>query len=142
LRIKFSQKWAKSERGARIRKILWMTVKAARATRKCKTLLVKVFFYTNENYKKCYSGNYRNIWHHGFYPKEWEMYAEKFDAIITLKLGKEVSDQEIAELFAHELGHHLQYLKSGRSGEKTADKIAKKILAKMKEKYGFPFYMT
>ena len=60
MRIKFSQKWAKSERGARIRKILWMTVKAARATRKCKTLLVKVFFYTNENYKKCYSGNYRN----------------------------------------------------------------------------------
>jgi len=45
MRVNFSQKWAKERYGRRVRALLWRVVKLARATKKCRRLLVKVFFY-------------------------------------------------------------------------------------------------
>lgn len=129
MKIVFSQKWAEEKYGKRIREILWRIVKLARATKKCDNLLVKVFFYTKQDRIR---GNYRNIWIHGFYDKEWNKYAKKFEGIITLKLPKNATDEEIAQIFAHELGHHLSFVKHRRFGEKTANKFEEKVIQRWK----------
>jgi hypothetical protein len=127
MKIKFSQKWVQVQHGSRIRQLLWHVVKLARVSKKCDRLLVKVFFYQTD---RGYSGSYRHIAVHGFYESEWEKYADKFHAIVTLKFPKKATDKQIVELFAHELGHHLSYLKSKRFGERKADKFAQKIVSK------------
>jgi hypothetical protein len=92
MRVNFSQKWAKERYGRRVRALLWRVVKLAFS------------FIPLRPYDIGGGGNYRHICIHGFYSNEWEKYSQKYDAIITLKLSKGVSDEEIVRLFAHELG--------------------------------------
>jgi len=131
--VKFSQKWAEKKHGERIKRLFRETITLARARKKCPLLLIKVFFYRNPVYAKVIKGHYRDIYRcGGFYEKEWDYGV---DSIITLKIGEQVSDEDIAEVFAHELNHHLRSWDGKTLGEKRADKFAKKILERWKKKH-------
>ena len=128
VKISFSQKWAGKEFGRRIRKLISNVIKASRARRLCRGLLVRVFFYTDSAKEEFARGSYRNAEVGGMYSNEHRRGAT---AVITLKLGKKVSDEDVIDLFAHELAHHISYRKTVRTGEKTAEKIKKTILRRL-----------
>ena len=65
------------------------------------------------------------------------MHTEKFDVTIALNLAKEVSGQEIAELCAHELGHHLQFLEVRTIQRENSRLNCQEDIHKNEEKHGF-----
>ena len=99
------------------------------------------------------NGHYRyaEVFGHGFYDEEWKFINKhsKIKHVITLKISTNGSDEDIAELMAHEFRHYLQYKKyglsmtrHGNSGrrsrpiqvERDANKWAKKRVQQLKER--------
>lgn len=58
-------------------------------------------------------GYYKNLYDHGMYNSEWKEIYEKKNCphIIQLHLCDNESDKSIAEVFAHEWRHYLQFTK-------------------------------
>ena len=151
--IRFSQKNVSNEQKQRIRR-LWKFVQ----TRSAKDLCVKVLI-TKEHLSKArriyakknpeqyqrwveqarrqYSGNFRNLWVHGFYEKErkelWHLHD--ITNIITLKIGIETSDENIIYLMAHEFKHYLQYRDNEKHKYKRYEKPAFEYGNKIRNKY-------
>jgi len=94
-------------------------------TKSTPDLWIKVFFYRDKerefmgeqkHYKATnWRGHYRYAEYggHGFFDDEWK-FLHKHPNIkhcITLKIGESCSDEDIANLMAHEFRHYLQYSK-------------------------------
>ena len=125
MKIQFSQKQFKnSPLAEQIKELIQFCV--PKAPRYRQGLLVKVMIYTGKDYPTCWRGNYRCIEKHGLYANEWDM--KGIESVITLKFGRQVSLDKILYLIAHEVGHHITWIKDRRFGEKKADKLAQKII--------------
>lgn len=124
MKIVFSQRNVEGKHS--IKKLISKVVKLAKASKHSRNLLVKVFLYRN---RETYRGSYRNIFKHYFYESEVK-YLPNYTAIITLKIPQRYNMEKIVHLFAHELAHHLSWVKNKRFSEKTAERFAEKILAK------------
>jgi len=131
----FSQPWGKDEPLANV---IRSALKLAVPPRYRTGLLVKVLFFTTpeERRRWKYRGSYRHIAVHGLWPGEfdmlWHLSGEEFRhaAVITLKLPRDFPVEETVRFVAHEAGHHVSYAKTGRFGERTADKYADQVVAK------------
>ena len=98
-----------------------------------KGLLIKVLFYTNTNWlENETSGSYRCIEKHGCYDAEWDAGAA---SVITLKIGLRASELKVLQVIAHEIAHHITWVRDRKFGERKADKLAEKLIAKYKAKY-------
>ena len=129
MKIQFSQKqFAKTPLADQIKELIQFCV--PKTGRYRQGLLVKVMFYTS--YPTDWRGSYRCRERHGLYPGEMfrEEYIKlpKIESIITLKFGLEVPGDTLLYLIAHEVAHHITWVKDKRFGEKKADKIASKII--------------
>ena len=125
MKIQFSQKqFAKTPLAEQMKDLIQFCV--PKTPRYRQGLLVKVMFYTNKAYSTDWQGNYRCAEQHGLY--ESERNTPNIKSIITLKVGQEVPLNTILYLTAHEVGHHISWVKDRRFGEKKADKIAEKII--------------
>jgi len=94
-------------------------------------LLIKVMFYTNPEFATRWRGSYRDIYHHGLYENEWDIHG--IEAVITLKVGLQVPIDKLLYLIAHETGHHIIRSQDKRGGEVKADKIAARIIKRLRK---------
>ena len=123
MKIQFSQKqFAKTPLAEQIKDLIQFCV--PKAPRYRQGLLVKVMFYTT--YATDWRGSYRCIEKHGLYDKEWNMRG--IEDVITIKVGQQVPFDKLLYLIAHEVAHHISWIKDRRFGEKKADKIAENII--------------
>ena len=130
LKIQYSQKQlSKSSLAQEIRRIILFCLPKARQYRQ--GLLVKIMFYTDKDYQTDWRGNYRCAYKHGLYDKEWDAGAS---SVITLKIGQQAPADKILYLIAHEIGHHISWIKDRKFGEKKADKIANKLITRFNAK--------
>ena len=122
MKIQFSQKqFAKTPLAEQMKDLIQFCV--PKTPRYRQGLLIKVMFYTT--HPSDWSGSYRCIEVHGLYDKE---IMDGSDAVITLKVGRKTPFDKLLYLTAHEVGHHISWVKDRRFGEKKADKIAEKII--------------
>ena len=125
MKIQFSQKqFAKTPLAEQIRELIQFCV--PKTPRYRQGLLVKVMIYTGKDYSSYWRGSYRCSDIHGLYDNEWNM--KGIESVITLKFGQEVSFDKLLYLIAHEVSHHITWIKDKRFGEKRADKLAQKII--------------
>lgn len=106
--ITFAQPKLKQTWDDRIRRIFDVV-----KTRATPDLWIKVLVYTSS--RLYWRGNYRWTEAHGFYPEEWKFIRKhpKIKHCITLKIGHDCTDKDVADLIAHEFRHYLQYKKYG-----------------------------
>ena len=123
MKIKFSQKqFVNTPLAEQMRALIQFCV--PKAPRYRQGLLVKVMVYTT--HPTDWSGSYRCEAVHGLYYNEWKMRG--VESVITLKVGEQTPFDKLLYLTAHEVGHHVTWIKDRRFGEKKADKIAQKII--------------
>lgn len=121
--ITFSQPKLKKDWRDRITRIF--NVVKTRAT---PDLWIKVFIYRNKVVRHAdgkehtitpiqANGHYRcfQFGGHGFYDEEFKFLEKhpKIEHVITLKIGENANDEDIASLMAHEFRHYLQWKKFG-----------------------------
>ena len=94
--------------------------------------MVKVLFYTDPELATYWRGRYRCAYVHGLYDKEFDMGVS---SVITLKIGLKVDHDTLLQLIAHEIGHHVTWIKDKKFGERKADKIAERLIARYKAKH-------
>ncbi len=123
MKIQFSQKqFANTPFANQMRELIQFCV--PKAPRYRQGLLVKVMVYTT--HPTDWSGNYRCCEKHGLYDDEWNMRG--VESVVTLKAGQQTPHDKLLYLTAHEVGHHITWIRNRRFGEKKADKIAEKII--------------
>ena len=128
MKIQFSQKqFANTPLAEQMRDLIQFCV--PKAPRYRQGLLVKVMVYTT--HQADWSGSYRCEEKHGLYDNEWD---KGIESVITLKVGQKTPLDKLLYLTAHEVGHHITWIKDRRFGEKKADKIAEKIIQRYKGK--------
>ena len=126
MKIQFSQKqFANTPLAEQIKDLIQFCV--PKTPRYRQGLLVKVMIYTRQDYPTRWRGNYRCAEQQGLYPSEI-FRKDLVESVITLKLGREVPVETILYLIAHEVAHHITWIKDKRFGEKRADKLAQKII--------------
>lgn len=131
MKIQFNQKqFKKSPLALEIRNLIHFCV--PKTSRYRQHLVVKVMFYTNGNYGSCWRGHYACLDIHGLYRKDIDA---GFDSEIVLKIGQNIHFDTMLYLIAHEVGHHITWVKDKRFGEKKADKIAEKIIERYCHKH-------
>ena len=124
MKIQFSQKqFAGTPFAEQMRDLIQFCV--PKAPRYRQGLLVKVMVYTT--HPTDWSGNYRCFMKHGLYEQELFLGMK---SVITLKVGEGTPFDKLLYLTAHEVGHHITWIRDRRFGEKKADKIAEKIIAR------------
>ena len=129
MKIQFSQKqFANTPLAGQMRDLIQFCV--PKAPRYRQGLLVKVMVYTT--HPTYWSGSYRCCEKHGLFDNEWKMRG--VEEVITLKVGKEPPFDKLLYLTAHEVGHHITWIKDRRFWEKKANKIAEKIIQRYKDK--------
>jgi len=129
LKIQFSQKqFAKIPLADQLRELIQFCI--PKTPRYRQGLLVKVMFYTS--YPTDWRGSYRCEEKHGLFTSE--IFTKDFknlrgtESVITLKVGQQVPFDTLLYLVAHEVAHHISWVKDKRFGEKKANKIADKII--------------
>ena len=129
MKIQFSQKqFVNTPLADQMRDLIQFCV--PKAPRYRQGLLVKVMVYTT--HPTDWSGSYRCREIHGLY--ENEIFSKNYKrlleikSVITLKVGHQTPFDKLLYLTAHEVGHHITWVKDRRFGEKKADKIAEKII--------------
>ncbi len=131
VKIQFSQKqFQKSPLAEEVKRLIQFCLPKAKRYRQ--GLLVKVLFYTGEGYQTYWRGHYANGYAHGLYGRDWDAGA---NSVITLKIGQQVGYDKILYLVAHEVSHHISWIKDQRFGEKKADKIAAKIIERYNQRH-------
>jgi hypothetical protein len=159
--ITYSQPKLKKDWDDRIRQIFNIV-----KTKATPDLWIKVLIYRNKEFEflgearhyeaSGYRGHYRYALQHGFYDEEWKFIGKhpKIKHCITLKIGESCSDEDIAELIAHEFRHYLQWkkyrnpkqnLQVERDAKKWAKKRVNQLIAEHKIKHravcdGFTFW--
>jgi len=85
-----------------------------------------------------WSGSYRCEEKHGLYSNE--IFTKDYKnlrgttSVITLKVGNQTPFDKLLYLTAHEVGHHITWVKDRRFGEKKANKIAERIIQRYNHK--------
>ena len=150
--VRFSQKWAKEKYEDLIKE----AIRFVKASRSCKDLLVKVFFYRKpQTMNNAFRGSYRNVWIHGYYLSDFPNGRPSYlHNIITLKISNQVLcdfetnskgfvkipierlQREIVGIFAHEFKHYLDMRKlRGKHQYRHWEVRATKFTEKQVEKW-------